>query len=304
MCVLLLATLAAARSAAAVESGPQGIVRQFCQADAFGRRVNMRGWPDVMPIVSWPFEPAWDFAILITGYDVGSPRPAQGGALEVDVHYTVVGQVSALGFDTNVFVETVTFRVDAPEEGWRILGPPPPPHVFGTHVDIELTRRSFEFGTLNFLPNSLIVWQMFRSAGWNVPFQRTTDLLTGTTYHPVEKPRVGDLVVYLRDDVAYHVGLLEAENRVVSSTLNAGIVRTTVDAFAGDVRYLRLIEPEPGLVRRPPASTPAMAAGRKKEPTPRSSQRAQPSTRPRVKPTVGVVPPSPRRTPVARSTNP
>jgi len=303
--VLLLATLAAARSATAVESGPQGIVRQFCQADALGRRVNMRGWPDLMPIVSWPFEPAWDFAILITGYDVGSPRPAQsGGALEVDVRYTVVGQVSALGFDTNAYIETVTFRVHAPDEGWRIIGPPPPPHVFATHVDIELTRRSFEFGTSNFLPNSLFVWQMFRSADWNVPFQRTADLLTGTTYRLVEKPQVGDLVVYLRDDVAYHVGLWEAENQVVSSTLNAGIVRTTIDAFAGDVRYLRLIEPEPGLVRRRPVSTPALAAGSEKEPTPRAAQRTQPSTRPRVSATVRLVPPSPRRTPVARSTSP
>jgi hypothetical protein len=286
-----------------VESGPQGIVRQFCQADAFGQRVSMRGWPDLMPIVSWRFEPAWDAVVLIIGYDVGSPRPAPGGALQVDVHYNVVGQVSALGFDANAYVETVTFRVHAPEQGWRIIGPPPPPHVFGTRVDIEVMRRSFEFGTRSFLPNSLFVWQMFRSAGWDVPFQRTADLLVGTTYRPVEEPRGGDVVVYLRDGVAYHVGLLEVENQVVSSTLNAGIVRTTVDAFAGEVRYLRLVEPEPGVVRPRPAATPA-AARSKKKPPPRAPQRAQPSARPRVNPTAGGVPQSARRAPGTPGTNP
>jgi len=257
----------------------------------------MGGWPDLLPLVSWPFEPAWDFAIVITGYDVGAPRPAEQGSLAIDVHYTVVGQISALGFDTNAYIETVTFRVHAPEEGWRIIGPPPPPHVFGTHVDIELTRHAFEFGSRNFLPNSLFVWQMFRAAGWNVPLQRTADLLTGTTYRPVEKPQAGDVVVYLRDDVVYHVGLLEKENQVVSSTLNAGIVRSTVDAFPGEVRYLRLVEPEAGSVRRRPAAP----AGGGSRPTPRAPQRAQPSTRPRVEPTGPELPP---RTPVAPGTKP
>jgi len=44
--------------------------------------------------------------------------------------------------------------------------------------------------------------------------------------------------------VAYHAGLLEAEDQVVSSTLNAGIMRTAVDAFAGQVTYLRLVQPD------------------------------------------------------------
>jgi len=280
LCLLRTAApLTGARPAAAVESGPQGIVRQFCQADGLGHRVSLRGWPDFAPIVSWPFEPAWDVVVLINGYTVGSPRPDEGGALAVDVDYTVVGQVSALGFDTSVHVETVTFRVHAPEVGWRIIGPPPPPHIFGPRVDVDLMRRSFESGALNFLPNSLFVWQMFRSAGWNVPYQRTADLLSGDGYRAVEKPKVGDIVVYLHDDVAYHVGILEAESQVVSSTLNAGIVRTPIDAFAGDVRYARLIKPAPMPTRtRPPRP-------------------AQPSPPPRVTATGRAQPPGPPRTP-------
>jgi len=305
--LVVCAALATACPAVAVESGPQGIVRQFCQADAFGRRVSLRDWPQFISIVEWPFEPAWDSVLLITGYSVGSPRAAEGGALDVDVDYAVVGQVSALGLETNVYVETVTFRVHAPEQGWRIVGPPPPPHIFGSRVDIEALHRSFAYGALNFLPDSVFIWQMFRSAGWNVAFERTADLLNGTTYRLVEKPQAGDVVVYLRDGLTYHAGLLEAENQVASSTLNAGIVRTPVDAFGGDVRYLRLIEPEPeptSPIARPtrpaPSATPAVV--KKPTPAPKTAKRAkhgaQPSAHPRVKRT-GKVGPRVRRTPVA-----
>ena len=301
---------------AAVESGPQGVVRQFCQADALGRRVSLRDWSQFIPIVEWPFEPAWESVLLITGYSIGSPRPAEEGALDIDVDYTVVGQVSALGLETNVQVETVTFRVHAPEQGWRIMGPPPPPHIFGTRIDIEVLHRSFAYGALNFVPDSVFVWQMFRSVGWNVPFERVADLLGGTTYRLIEKPQAGDVVVYLRDGLAYHAGLLEAENQVVSSTLNAGIVRASVDAFDGDVRYLRLIEPEPEPTpeaepliprptRPPPTATPVVA----KKPTvaakrvKRAKPRVQPSAHARVK-TAGKVAPRVGRTPVAQAATP
>ena len=300
--------LANAYPVAAVESGPQGVVRQFCQADALGRRVSLRDWSQFIPIVEWPFEPAWDSVLLITGYSIGSPRPAEGGALDIDVDYTVVGQVSALGLETNVQVETVTFRVHAPEHGWRIMGPPPPPHIFGTRVDIDALHRSLTFGALNFVPNSVFIWQMFRSAGWNVPFERTADLLAGVTYRLVEKPRVGDVVVYLRDGVAYHAGLLEAENQVDSSTLNAGIVRTPVDAFGGEVHYLRLIEPEPEPTpfdawptRAPPTVTPAAVT--KPTVTQKTVKGAKPGAHARVK-TTGKGRPRVQRTPVAHTRTP
>jgi hypothetical protein len=301
----LLLTLLTPPPAAAVESGPQGVVRQFCQADALGRRAGVGGWADFEPIVSWSFEPAWDYVVLITGYSIGSPRSGEGDALDVDVDYTVVGQVSALGLDTGVHVETVTFRVHAPHEGWRIIGPPPPPHIFGTRLDIEAMRRSFERGALNFLPNSLFIWQMFRAAGWNVPFQRTGDLLTASVYRPVKKPQVGDVVAYLRDGLPYHAGLLEAEDQVVSSTLNAGIVRTRVDAFAGDVRYLRLIKPEQApAVRAPRRSATPPGAGKRpvvSQTVPATAKRpAQPSSSPRVDHTLAPAP----RTPVAGAVSP
>ncbi len=300
--------LASALPSAAIESGPQGIVRQFCQADALGRRVTLQGWADFAPLVDWRFEPAWDHVVLITGYAVGAPQPAEGGALAVEVRYDVVGDVSALGLETAVHIERVTFRVHAPEQAWHIIGPPVPPHISASRIEIGPMRQSFEQGGLNFLPNSLFVWQMFRSAGWDVPFQRTLDLLPGSAYRVVESPAVGDVVLYLRDGVPYHTGLLEAEHQVVSTTLNAGIVRTTADAFAGEVKYLRLIRP-PALPARgkptppPPVRRPTPQPA-KERPTNVSRRGTQPSPQRRVETAGKAVPTRAPVTPTARRTAP
>jgi hypothetical protein len=228
----------------AAEFGPQGVVRQFCQVDALGLRVMVAGWPRVAPLVQWTLEPAWDQVALITGYTVSPPRRDDDGTFSVDVHYSVLGQLTADGLNTESRVETVTFHVDAPDErGWRIIGPPPPPHLFEGGVDVAAVQRSLARGSPNFLSNAGFVWRMYRLAGWTVTPQRTADLLTSKVYRPVEHPAAGDLVAYLREDRPYHVGILDAHAQVVSSTLNAGVVRSALNAFAGDVRYLRLVDP-------------------------------------------------------------
>src|SRR5215475_3198987 len=84
---LLCASVASAVPVAAVESGPQGVVRQFCQADGLGLRVSPWGWSNVAPLVSWQLEPAWDEVVLITDYQVGPPHPVEGGALAIDVAF-------------------------------------------------------------------------------------------------------------------------------------------------------------------------------------------------------------------------
>jgi hypothetical protein len=242
---VIFAVLLSPGGGAAAELGPQTVVRQFCEADGNGQRVSIPGWAALAPLVAWAYEPAWDHLALISGYTVGSPQPAPENMFAVEVHYDVVGQLSPLGFDPEVHAETVTYGVQPDEQGnWHIVGPPPPPHVFANQVDIEATRRSLSSGGVNFLADTVFVWQMFRSAGWNIPFESTADLLSGATYRVVDNAKPGDIVVYLRGETPYHVGVLEAENQVVSSTLNAGITRTTVGAFPGAVRYLRLVQPK------------------------------------------------------------
>jgi hypothetical protein len=262
--------------------------------------------------------------VLISGYAVGPIKPGDGGRLLVGVDYSDVGQVSAFGFDATVQLETLSFELQASDSGrWRINGPPPPPHIFADRADIDAMRRSFEQGGLNFLPNTLFVWQVMRSAGWNVPFERTIDLPGGPAYRVVDQPATGDVVLYSRDGSPYHAGLLEGEDHVVSSTLNGGIVHTPLGAFAGDVTYLRLAQPDRLPTAAVPSSAPAVntpaarptpearALRRLRTPTPRVSKRtkkpppasrraAQLSARKHVKkPGRGKVKSAPHPTPVA-----
>jgi hypothetical protein len=268
--------------ARAVEIGPQSVVRQFCQLDGMGQRVSINGWPQIAPLVSWSLEPAWDHVVLISGYAVGPLKPGDGGTLMVGVDYTDVGQVSAFGFDAAVQLETLSFELQPTEAGrWRINGPPPPPHIFADRADIEAMRRSFEKGGLNFIPNTLFVWRMMRADGWDVPFERTTDLPSGPGYRVVDEPAVGDVVLYFRAGDPYHAGLLAADNQVVSSTLNGGIVRTPVTTFTGDVSYLRLaradrlpiaeVSTQPPAVNTPTAHPTPAARALHRAPAPRVS---------------------------------
>src|ERR1043166_4791784 len=169
---LALAALPVRRGSAAVDAGPQGVVRQFCQADALGQRVSVQGWETIGRLVGWSFEPAWDHVVLINGYAVDPPSPRVDGALKVDVRYDVLSTVSALGVDASARVETVTLQVRTPDgSAWRIDGPPPPPHILGNRVDVEAMRQSLELGGVNFLADAVFVWRMYRSAGWDVDFK-------------------------------------------------------------------------------------------------------------------------------------
>jgi hypothetical protein len=281
----------------AVETGPQAVVGQFCQADGRGQRVRIAEWAAIAPLVTWPLEPAWDHVVLIGSYQVDPPRLLEDGSVAIAVRYGVIGEMSALGLETPVHVENVEFQLRATNGAWRILGPPLPPHIFAHRVDMDALRRSLQFGGLNFLPNSIFIERMFQSAGWNVAFVPTIDLLNGQTYRAVDKPKAGDLAVYLRDGVPYHVGVLEADDQIVSSTLNAGIVRTRPDAFPGEMRYLRLVQPEPAIEAMPSPTPRVAAASAKASPTRTAAaqRRARPS--PTVKHRKGQAPKSHRSRP-------
>ncbi len=238
----LIVSAALHAGAVGAQLGPQTVVRQFCEADALGRRVTIQGWSRVAPLVEWPLEPAWDHAFLITSYTVGWPVPADEDTLTIEVRYAVMQEVTAEEVKDLGRIDSVTFKVRASEgANWRIVGPPPSPYLFQQQVDAEALRRSLGQGGMNFIPDSLFVAGMLRAAGWDVPPLPTAKLLSNDIYRAVKEPRAGDLVVWLRDGIPYHSGLLDRDEMVVSSTLNAGLMRTTLDAFAGDVKALRLV---------------------------------------------------------------
>jgi len=293
--------------AAAIEFGPQGTVRQFCQADSRGHRATVRGWEAFAPLVDWPLEPAWDHVVLVAGYTVGGPRQLDEETLEIEVRYDVIGQVSAFGFDTGVYVERYPFRVHTYDgTAWRILGPPPPPHIAASRVEVQAMRASFESGGTNFMPNSLFVTHMYRSAGWRVPAVRTADLLASRVYRHVDEPTVGDLVLFLDAGTPYHVGLLDEPNVMVSSTINAGVVRTPIDAFPGEIEFARLVQPDGAPPRAGMGAAAAAAADATaapaRTPAARTSAAAAPAKQPPRKPArVAGSKPAKRPTPTHRA---
>ena len=242
---------------AQAQLGPQTVVREFCRLDALGARATLHGWPQIAPLVAWEFEPAWDRVVLVTSYTVGWPLAEGETGFRVEVRYAVTGEVTARGFRESAQIESRQFLVEPGDDGsWRIAGPPPPPHVFANDVDVAGMQRSLERGGVNFLPNSLFVWQLFRDSGWGIPMESTAELARTQVFRSATEGNPADLVLYLDGEVPYHVAVLEEEGVVVSSTLNAGIVRTPEDAFPGLRRYLRLRPPE----LWPATPTPTLSA--------------------------------------------
>jgi len=86
----LILSLFLASPTRAADPGPQNVVREFCQLDANGARLGSVGH-GIAALVGWPFDPAWDEVLFITGYQIGSTRPLDEGRLAIDVEYAVVG---------------------------------------------------------------------------------------------------------------------------------------------------------------------------------------------------------------------
>lgn len=219
--------------------GPQAVVNAFCREDAFGARTSPATLSRIDPLVAWPLEPAWDHVVLITGYEVGGATVADGGVAEVEVSYVVVGRLAATRRDVEPQRARRRFQLIAGDDGWRIAGPPPPPHVFVHRVDGDATRYALG-GRGGYLSQSHFVAEMMHAAGWQVPYESVADVVVGQTYASVADPTAGDIVVYFDGDVPYHVGLLAGPGEVVSAALGFGLVRGSIATFPGTVRYWRL----------------------------------------------------------------
>jgi hypothetical protein len=180
--------------------------------------------------------------MLIQGYQVATPIRS-GEEVTVDVDYTVLAEVGPGTVEERARVERRSYRLglDEADGSWRILPPPPLPYVFRSQADAEALAKLLDVETAAYVSASELVWRLTQGAGWNHPHAPTASLAGAAHLTRVETPRVGDLVFYFDGDVAYHVGVLEAEDRVVSATLNAGIRRAPFDAFAGRVEYRRLL---------------------------------------------------------------
>jgi hypothetical protein len=239
----LVASLAAPAGAA----DPLATVRAFCRADGDGARLSAGSWPAVAEMVEWQLEPAWDTIRLIAGYQVGTPRN-RDGRVDVDVQYTVTAEVRASGVKRERRVETRTFSLVPDGGGWRLRAPPLPPYVFESQADPDALRALLDPNGSAYVSAPALVSQLLRGADWEIPYADVAELATAPGFVPVRTAEVGDLALYYDGERPYHVGMVESEDAIVSSTLNGGIRRTPFGAFAGEIRYRR---PLPGAAATP-----------------------------------------------------
>ena len=220
---------------------PLNTVRVFCRADGDGVRLRPRTWSSIAPLVTWHLEPAWDRVRLISAYELTTPT-ISGEGVEVEVRYAVIAEIRAGSVRRDERFETETYRLslDESNNSWRILGPPPVPYVFSNYADAEAIAALLDPHEPAYVSASALVWELLREAGWDVPYTDTASLPSAAGWLPVQTPQAGDLVIYYDGERPYHVGLVESENQIVSATLNAGVRRAPLAAFAGDVRYWRL----------------------------------------------------------------
>lgn len=241
---------------------PLLIVRAFCQSDGDGDRLSPAVWRNIGQLVDWPLEPAWDRIILVSGYEITTPRRV-GEDVEVELKYSVTAEVLPGKVVRKKREETLTLTLlPTVEGGWRVAGPPHPPHVFETEADPEALAELLQPSS-SYQSNTAFIWHMLRENNWKIPYTVSTAIPDSPHFQEVGTAAPGDLVGYLTNGVPYHVGWLEADDSVLSVSLNAGRRSLPFAAFAGSIRYWRPREietktpesqtrtPPPAPLRRP-----------------------------------------------------
>ncbi len=241
---------------------PLVIVRAFCQSDGAGDRLSPAVWRNIGQLVEWPLEPAWDRVVLVSGYEITTPRRV-GEAIEVELKYHVTAEVLPGKVIREKREEALTLTLLATlDGGWLVSGPPYPPHVFETEADAEALAELLQPDS-SYQSNSAFVWHLLREHNWKIPYTVSTAIPDSPHFQEVGTAAPGDLVVYISNGGPYHVGWLQADGSVLSASLNAGRRSLPFAAFAGSIHYWRPREidtttpgpeartPSPALLRRP-----------------------------------------------------
>jgi len=227
------------RRAAAAD--PLAVVNSFCRADGDGARLRASSWSRVAPLVAWTWEPAWDHLILISGYQLSTPR-GDGDRVEVDVQYTVTGEVHPGRIVTTSRLENLTYTLvrSTPGGRWLIRGPAHAPRVFSTNVDAHAMATLLAPETAVYDSASALVWRSLNQRADAALSYLETEALGSTAELQDGEPAPGTVALYYDGPLPYHAGIVTADGSVTSATLNAGVVTLPADSFAGEIRYRHL----------------------------------------------------------------
>ena len=237
---MLATALLAYGAAPALAQYPEAMVSAFCEADGRGARLNAARAAALSGFLGLRLEPAWDRLFLISGYEI-KPESVAADEVQLEVRYTVVAEVTGEGVREGERLDSVHITLARSDGEWRVLGTPPAPHLFVSDFDARTLFAQLSPLQPDYLSNSKLVWRMMIEAGWSYPFQPASAYLGGPYFKAVSEPSIGDVVAYLVHGVPYHLGIYLGDDRLASATVR-GVVRTPLNAFPGEIRYLRLTE--------------------------------------------------------------
>jgi hypothetical protein len=110
-------------------SAAEGVVREFCQLDYDGARLDDRRAAEWTALVTWKESGAADAFDVIDGFDVGAAQIA-GARATVSVTYRLAGHVDGEQFEPAArSTGSVVFALEHRGDAWKISGPAPAPHV-------------------------------------------------------------------------------------------------------------------------------------------------------------------------------
>lgn len=119
------------------QSSASAVVRQFCELDLNGVRLNSKSYAAILPLIAYDNEPGWDGLVVVSGYKIGKPQTGKDRII-VPVQYHVLGVMYGFQWtpaqEAQVKFKSVAeskkeFQMIKSGDTWKIAAPVMHPHV-------------------------------------------------------------------------------------------------------------------------------------------------------------------------------
>jgi len=124
-------------------SGPETVVKAFCDFDARGKRF-LRHLSDkertfYQSLVHWEAEPVWKKVIIVKNYGIADIKKNHDTA-EISVTYHRNAEYAAGNLLIQEKVEKIKFKITKTDTGWKIEGP-----IVCPHMDAKTLVKKLEY---------------------------------------------------------------------------------------------------------------------------------------------------------------